>query len=160
MERIRRGHFAVFTRNHRQHLDEAVELCAADRTRRVTFRAANRWTSAERSVSPSSPVPIYIAVVGGSGTVEYVADLCDVKTHPFRGDPKTEELLGVTTTSTKDEGLWEQYERKVKTLYCVMRCRKLARPFPLSQLKKADGGQPLSADYHYSYALVMPAEID
>ena len=83
-----------------------------------------------------------------------------MKTHPFRGDPKTEELLGFTTTSTKDEGLWEQDQKKVKTLYCVMRCRKLARPFPLFQLMKADDGEPLSADYHYSYALVMPAEID
>ena len=82
MRRISRGHFAVFTRNHQVHRDEAVALCANDSERPVTFRSATLWASAERAVSPATPLPMYVAVVGGPATVQYVADLWDVQTRP------------------------------------------------------------------------------
>jgi len=156
VDRIKRGQFAVFTRNHRVHLDEAVAICSADPSRQVTFRASGTWASAERAVVGGSPVPLYIAVVGGPGTVEYVAELCDVQTHPHRGDPKTERLLQFWTNSTKDEGLWEQYGKRVGTLYVLSKCRAVRRPFPISNLQKASDGTPLSAEFRYSYALVAP----
>ena len=116
MGRIARTQFAVFTRNHRRHIEEAVALCAKDPDRQFTFRASSTWASAERAVAGGTPVPIYIAVVGGPRMVEYQAELCDVQTHPHRGDPKTERLLTLATNSTKDEGLWEQYDKSVDTL--------------------------------------------
>ena len=144
MSRIERGHFAVFARNHRVHLDEAVAVCVVDPSRQVTFRASTTWASAERAVVGGPPVPIYIAAVGGPGTIEYVAELCDLQTQSHRGDPKTERLLKLWTNSTKDEGLWEKYDKRVRTLY-------------ISRLVKAADGKPLSAGFKYSYALVVPA---
>lgn len=156
MDRLSRGNVAVFTRNHLIHLDQAVALGAADPNRLVTFRASTRWASAERAVSVATPLPLYIAVVGGPGLVEYTADLCDVHTRPRRGDPKTERLLRFTTPSTEKEGLWEQYDKEVKTLYVIKRCIKLAQPFALSDLNRLADGQPLSDNFRYSYALVSP----
>ena len=156
MDRIERGQIAVFTRNHRVHLDEAVVLCSADPSRQVTFRASGTWASAERAVVGGPPVPLYIAAVGGPGTVEYVAELCEVQTRPHRGDPKTERLLRLWTNSTKDEGLWEKYGKRVRTLYVLSKCRRVSRPFPISNLNKASDGAPLSAEFRYSYSLVAP----
>ncbi len=61
MSRIDRGQLAVFARNHRRHLDEAVALCANDPDRLVTFRASRTWASAARALTSAPPVPIYIA---------------------------------------------------------------------------------------------------
>ena len=156
MNRIERGQIAVFARNHRRHLDEAVALCRADSNRQITFRASSTWISAERSVTNGPAVPIYIAAVGGPGAVEYVAELVEVQTHPHRGEPTTERLLKLHTNSTKDEGLWEQYDKRVATLYSIRKCRRLQRPFPMSRLVKASDGTPMSAEFRYSYALVVP----
>ena len=156
MERIKRERFAVFTRNHPNYLVEAEELCAADPKRFVTFRASTLWASAEREVSDGPPLALYIAAVGGPGTVEYVAELCEVQTHPHRGDPKTERLLAAVTPSTADEGLWEKYDKRVRTLYAIRYCRRLATAFPISTLIKASDGTPLDSEYRYSYARVMP----
>ena len=159
MSRISQGQVAVFTRNHRRHLDEAVALCAANQNRKVTFRASTRWASAEQAMAVRSTVPIYMAAVGGPGMIEYVAELCDLQTYPHRGDLKTERLLSFSTNSTKDEGLWEKYEKDVKTLYVIWRCRVLRRPFPISNLTKASDNSPLSADFKYSYSLVFPSQL-
>ena len=156
MSRIERGQFAVFARNHRIHLDEAVALCSADSDRQVTFRASSTWASAAGAVRNCPFVPIYIAAVGGPSAVEYVAELTAVQTHPHRGDPTTERLLKFYTNSTKDEGLWEKYAKRVQTLYAISRCRRLQRPFPMSKLVKASDGTPMSPDFRYSYALVVP----
>lgn len=156
MDRIARGQFAVFTRNHRVHLDEAILLCSADPSRQVTFRASGTWASAERAVESGPPLPLYIAAIGGSAVVEYVAELCEVQTRPHRGDPKTERLLRLWTDSTKDEGLWEKYGKQVRTLYVLSKCRAVRRPFPISHLTKAVDATPVSADFRYSYALVLP----
>ncbi len=156
MTRIERGQFAVFARNHRRHLDEAVALCRADLNRQITFRASSTWASAARAVANGTAVPIYIAAVGSPGAVGYVAELIEVQTHPHRGDPTTERLLKWYTNSTKDEGLWEKYDKRVETLYTIRKCRRLQRPFPMSRLVKASDGTVMSADFRYSYALVIP----
>jgi hypothetical protein len=89
-------------------------------------------------------------------TVEFVAELCDVQVASYRGHPKTERLLALTTDSTRDEGLWEKYDRQVKTLYVLRRRRVLAQPFPIPQLVKVSHGERLSPEYHYNYVLVVP----
>ena len=50
--------FGVFTRNHRQHLEEAAALCAANPARRVTFRSAKKWVSAAQAVGLGVIVPM------------------------------------------------------------------------------------------------------
>jgi hypothetical protein len=160
MSRISRGHVAVFARNHRQYLDEAVALCRQNPQRPVTFRAAGVWRSAEGAVSGgATPVPIYIAAVGGAG-IEYVGELCEVQTHPFRGDTQTEHLLELVTPSTKQEGLWERGPRPVRTLYAIKGCRKLRTPVRLSTLSKAADGTQLDDGYQHGYALVQPTKLN
>jgi hypothetical protein len=92
--------FGVFTRNHRRHLEEAAALCAADPERRVTFRSAKKWVSAARAVVFGVIVPVYIAVVGGSG-IEYEADLVDIQLDPSDGDPLTKQLLALDTAQQR-----------------------------------------------------------
>ena len=151
------GHqLAVFSRNHRIHLDEAVALCAADSTRKVTFRASVTWASARQAVSNGAAIPVYFAAVSGAGSVEYIANLVEVQTHPHRGDPTTERLLKFDTNSTAHEGLWERSGEQVRTLYTITKCRKLARPVPISKLLKASDGKAMSQEFKYSYALVLP----
>jgi len=160
MSRISRGHVAIFARNHRQYLEEAVALCRQNPERPVTFRAAGVWRSAEGAVSGgATPVPIYIAAVGGAG-IEYVAELCEVQTHPFRGNTQTEHLLELVTPSTTQEGLWEGGRRPVRTLYAIKRCRKLRKAVPLSKLLKAADGTNLDEGYQHGYALVQPAKLN
>lgn len=147
---------AVFTRNHRVHLDDALAVCSKDPARLVTFRASTRWATAEQAVSKTGPVPIYIAVIGHDGGVEYEAELSEIQTRPRYGDPTTERLLDHSTNSTRHEGLWERYNKTVKTLYVIRGLRRLAKPFPLSALHRASDDRPLSDRFKYSYALVRP----
>jgi hypothetical protein len=150
--------FGVFTRNHRRHLDEAAALCATDPERRITFRSTKRWVAAARAVAFGAIVPVYVAVVGGSG-VEYEAELADIQLDPSDGDPLTKQLLALDTISTKGEKLWparSKGRRGVSTLYVLKDVRSVT-PFPLSKLAKARGGR-LDDDYRYSYALVKPKE--
>jgi len=150
--------FGVFTRNHRRHLHEAAALCATDPERRITFRYAKRWVAAARAVVFGAIVPVYVAVVGGSG-VEYEAELVDIQLDPSDGDPLTKQLLALDTISTKADKLWPARTRKrggVSTLYVLKGVRSVS-PFPISKLTKARGGR-LDDDYRYSYALVRPGE--
>lgn len=149
--------FGVFTRNHRQHLEEAVVLCASDPERRVVFRSAKRWVSAAQAVVFGVVVPLYIATVGGSG-IEYEAELVDIQLDPREGDPTTKRLLALDTASTKGEELWPAHPRgkTVNTLYVLKGLRSVT-PFPISQLTKATGGR-LDKGYRYSYALVKVTE--
>ena len=154
-KRLRCG-FGVFTRNHLQHLEEAAALCAADPERWVTFRSAKGWVSASRALALGFYVPVYIAVVGGSG-IEFEAELVDTQLNPREGDPVTKRLLAFDTASTKGEKLWpaRSRERKgVRTLYVLKGVRRVS-PFPISTLTKAKGGR-LDDGYRYSYALVKP----
>jgi hypothetical protein len=150
---------AVFTRNHQVHLDDALVVCSQDPTRPVTFRAATVWATAERTVSTTGPVPLYIAAIGHDRGVEFVAELIEIQTRPSKGDSTTKRLLGYSTNSTRHEGLWEQYNKTVRTLYVMRGLRRLAKPFPLSALTRALDERPLSDRFQYSYALVRPVVV-
>jgi hypothetical protein len=147
--------FAVFTRNHRRHLDEGVELCLGDPDRRVTFRSAKRWVAASAAVEFGVVVPVYVAAIGAD-SVEYEAELIDVQLDPSEDDATTIRLLDLSTPSTQGEKLWSARAggKRVRTLYVVAELRRIPR-CPVSQLRKATGG-PLSRGYRYSYALVKP----
>jgi hypothetical protein len=127
------GDVAIFTRNHREHVEEAVSISASDPKRQIPFRARSKWVSAADALNKKTPRELYISLVGGSGMVEYVADLHRVQLEPQRGQPVTEELLKLSTKSTADEGLWEKYDgQTVLTLYAVAYVRKLKHPFPMA----------------------------
>lgn len=101
---------AIFTRNQRHHVEQAVSLSASDPSRQITFRARSKWVSVLDALNKKKPRDLYISPIGSDGMVEYVADLHLVQLDPQRGQPMTEKLLKLTTESTADEGLWEQYE--------------------------------------------------
>jgi len=145
---------AVFTRNHRKYLDEAANASAKEPNVPIVFRARSKWATALRKVPAGGSLPIYMAAIGGTGEIEYGAELCDGRLEPSRGDPKTEALLASVLKSTKDEGLWEKSGKTAETLYAIRRCRKLHKPFPITNLVKLSDGQPISANYGYSYAIV------
>ena len=70
------------------------------------------------------------------------AVLHHIKLHPERGDTDTETYLGFALSDaevkgTGAEGLWEQSETRMSTLYVITRCKPitplLPRSDPLSQ---------------------------
>lgn len=157
----RGGDVAIFTRNHREHVEEAGSISASDPNRQITFRARSKWVSALDALNKKRPRDLYIALVGGNGMVEYVADLHRVHLEPQRGQPLTKELLKLSTESTADEGLWEKYEgQNVLTLYAVSSVRKIEHPFSMTKLVKVSDNKPISENYGYSYSLVYPHDFE
>jgi hypothetical protein len=143
---------AVFSRNHGIYLEEACEKGAADPSERIVFRARAKWVTAERQIGRNGPLPIYLAPIDGVGNVEYVAELCDVLLDPVPGSPEAEKWLDDVLPSTASEGLWDP---PVKTLYAMRACRMLKQPFPITRLVKLSDGKHISADYGYSYSIVL-----
>ncbi len=152
---------AIFTRNHREHVEEAVSISASDPNRQIPFRARSKWVSAADALNKKKPRELYISLVGGNGMVEYVADLYRVQLEPQRDQPVTEELLKLSTKSTAKEGLWENYDgQTVLTLYAVSNVRKLKHPFPMTKLVKVSDNKPISENYGYSYCLVFQHDFE
>jgi hypothetical protein len=60
------GEVSVFTRNHLQHLTEAVALCSSNPERKITFRARSKWVSALDALKKKKPRDLYIAPVGAT----------------------------------------------------------------------------------------------
>jgi hypothetical protein len=151
---------AVFTKNHRQYLEEAAERNATNRVRPTTFRSRQTWASAQKANNEFGTLKIYFALVGGKNTIEYRADLNVVYLKPQPGNPETDEILGCELESTKGEGLWEKDGQiGVETLYLISRCERLAQPFPITELRKVQDGEPIHKDFGYSYAIVFEHEL-
>lgn len=155
---LSRDQMAVFTRNHARHLEAAVSVCAADPNRLVTFRSRVRWAAVADAVRKVASIPVYCAIVDGGPEVRFSASIEQIQLDPDLADPKTRQLLGFRTDSTKDEVL----RRDVTTLYAVRRCRRLATPFPFTDLLKYRDGMPIDPKYTRAYALVRarPEEPD
>jgi hypothetical protein len=153
--KIRRGlEVAVFTRNHRDYLDEACATSEKHPRQRIAFRASTRWAAAADALREQKPRDLYIAAIGAEGVVEFIADLHAVHLEPAYGQPRTKELLDLVLDSTKGEGLWEKYGKVVETLYVIENCRRLKMPFPMNDLVKLSDDERLSKDYGYSYSVV------
>lgn len=142
---------AVFARNHLHYLEEAAALSPAQP---VTFRSVTHWSGAAQALADQSTIPVYFAAVGEGPIVTYAAELLAVLVNPGVMDPETERFLAFSLPSTIEEGLWEEYESSVKTLYMVKRCRELDPPFPMTQLVKLSNDEPISPNYGYSYSIV------
>ena len=146
---------AIFCRNHRRYLERAAEISVDEPSRAITFRATTVWKSGKDAVDVHGPRKMYIAPVGGEGLVEYEATLEKVLLHPERGARATEELLDASLPEIRDEGLWEGEQKPVRTLFAISHCRRLARPFPYTELRKLSDGLPIHKNYGYSYSLVQ-----
>lgn len=146
---------AVFARNHREYLQEAAARNLARPERFTTFRSAKKWSKAHASNEEHGTMKIYFAPVGGQYGVEYEAILHQVHLNPRIDDPVTTEILATELDSTREEGLWEQYGKGVRTLYVISHCKQLAVPFPISELIKASDLKPISENFGYSYCVVL-----
>jgi hypothetical protein len=142
---------AVFSRNHRMYLDEAVTIGTRDPSVSIVFRARARWRTAEREIGRLGALPIYLAAVGAEGQVEYAAELSEVLLDPVEGSPEAAKWLARVLPATASEGLWDP---PVRTLYAMRACRLLGQPFPITRLVKMKDGKPISPDFGYSYAIV------
>lgn len=150
---------AAFARNHRQYLEDASAAAEEDPSRLITFRSSRSWSRIKQALDEQDTVKIYFAPIGGAGKVEYEGTLKALVLKPVKGEPETEAALAWVLPSTSKEGLWAGEGSKVKTLYLVSHCRRLADPFPFAELIKADGRVPISADYGYSYAIVDERQV-
>jgi len=145
---------AVFARNHRGYLDEAVARNTARPERFTTFRSLKRWAGAHAANVEHGTLRIFLAPVGGDKGIEYSAMLHRVHLDPDPDDAVTQEILACELERTREEGLWERFGQKVQTLYVISHCERLARPFPITELIKASDGTAISPNYGYSYSLV------
>jgi hypothetical protein len=144
---------AVFTRNHERHLDEAFRVSSAEPDRLIPFRGVSRWSSAAQAIQ-HRPIDIYFAVVDAGPLVQYAAKLQRVIVDPQRGQPETEQLLDLSTSTTRDEGIWETTGKPAGTLYAINHLERVPQPFSMTELTKVSDDQPISPDYGYSYTLV------
>lgn len=145
---------AVFTRNHREYLEAAASRNEVRPERFTTFRSALRWANAHLANTEHGAITIYFTPVGGDQGIEYEAILHQIYLDPVAGNTDTQEVLASQLESTHEEGLWEQYEKPIKTLYVISHCRRLEKPFPISALIKVTDNKPISENYGYSYSLV------
>ncbi len=145
---------AVFARNHRGYLDEAVTRNTARPERFTTFRSSKRWVGAHAANVEHGTLRIFLAPVGGDKGIEYSAMLHRVHLDPDPDDAVTQEVLACELESTREKGLWGQFGQKVQTLYMISHCERLDRPFPITELVKASDSTAISQNYGYSYSLV------
>lgn len=151
---------AVFARNHAKYLESACTVSANDPSRLITFRSAVRWASAKKALDDQKIVQLYLAPTGSKGEVEYEATLKALVLDPAAGAPDTAKALAFELPETSTEGLWGKDGAAVKTLYSISHCRRLPVRLPITSLRKASDGQPISEDYGYSYVPVLePDEI-
>ena len=151
---ILRSHpnLGVFTRNHGAYLDSAVEAHRIDPSRPIAFRSQVLWATARDILAMHHSADVYMAPVGGDGSITHVGKLNHVHLDPNPADAGVRALLGLALPETQEEGLWDG---KVKTLYLVTHTVRLERPFPMTELVKLSGGEALSANYGYSYSIVQ-----
>ncbi len=145
---------AIFARNHDPYLRFAADTAASDPERLVTFRSSKPWSAARRELDRVDPgnVSVYFAVIGGGPRVRFKAQLQEVLLYPETSDAQVQRLLRYVPRGTEEEGVWKDGSG---SLYAVSGCYELDEPFPLSKLTKARGGKQLSADFKYSYSVVL-----
>ena len=144
---------AILCQNHRIYLEHAAKIGAKEPEKRIAFRTSAVWKSGEAALEAHGPRTVYL-VPGDGGLVEYVAVLEEVLVHPQAGDEATEELLAHCLPETQDQGLWEDHDEQVRTLYVLSHCRWVEKPFPYTELTKLSDGERVDENYSYGYVLV------
>jgi len=134
----------VFARNHIKYLNRA---CG----KRALFRSQRRWVGARELLAADGAASIYLCPIPGDGLIHFAGKLVAVEIDP--SEASMSALLEKTkarNVAPKEEALWNG---ACQTLY-VVEIEPLTEPFPMTELVKLNDGQPLSADYGYSYSLV------
>ena len=114
----------------------------------------SRWSSAAQALQRHCPIGIYFAIVDSGPLIRYAAKLQRLIIDPQRAQPETEQLLALSTSTTRDEGLWEDTSKPAGTLYAINHLELLPEPFPMTELVKISDDKPISTGYAYSYTLV------
>jgi hypothetical protein len=143
---------AILCQNHPIYLAHAAKIGDKFPDRRITFRTSALWRSGEKALE-QGPRTVYF-VPEGELQVQYEGLLEAVLLEPSMDDPRTQALLELCLPETRDQGLWERYGEKVRTLYVISHCRELDAPFPYTDLIKVSDGTPVSENYTYGYVLI------
>ncbi len=145
---------AVFTRNYKDPLRRS--LPRVERGARTPDSLPRRLALVVSRAGASTTFPDrhLFRVVDSGSDVQYAAKLQQVIVDPQRGQPQTEQLLELSTSTTGDEGLWENTGKPAGTLYAINHLERVSQPFRMTELIKVSDDQPISADYGYSYTLV------
>lgn len=146
---------AIFARNHRAYIEEAVERAKVSPSEPITFRSSVRWTNAKKALDKQETLKIYLAAIGDAPVVTHEATLKILILDPKTGSHDTEAWLKSAPASTETEGLWEESDSAVKSLYVISNCKPVICKFPISRLLKASDGKPVSESYGYSYIPVL-----
>jgi hypothetical protein len=135
---------AVFTRNHKKHLEEAC-----NREEPTAFQSKKKWSEAQKWLKKQKTLKVYIAQVlePGEPKVMYqgtITEIAFVDSAP----EAAENLLAARGEETKNEIRWGI------TVYLLSGCSKIPE-MPFSALRRAKDGTPLSDDYNHSYSIVL-----
>ena len=132
---------AVFTRNDKKHLEEAC-----NREEPTAFQSKIRWAEAQRSLKKQKTLKVYIAQAGEPGEPKVMYD--GTITEIAFVDSAPEAANNLLAAHGVEKECWG------KTVYLVSGCGKIPE-MPLSALRLAKNGTPLSDNYNYSYSIVL-----
>jgi len=158
---------AVFARNHWIYLQGAAQR---GRKGQTCFRASAKWKSARLALDCHGPRDIYFTPINPpepiyNNLITHEAVLLDVllldelETHqdnPLK-NPLVKRYMEHVLEATKDEGLWDG---NASSLYLILGCRRLVRPFPYTELLKLADGEKISEDFGYSYSICHELKSD
>lgn len=134
----------VFSRNHPKHLHRLVRP-----GRKGVMRAKSRWSRAAELAAAQNGCPLYVATIGEGDLVSHAGIL-----HQVLLDPTPADLEALVAAGVRDpcpeEALWDGDCQSL----AVVELTVLDPPFSQTELIKASDGQPISADYGYSYCIV------
>jgi hypothetical protein len=138
---------------HPIYLEHAAKIADREPEKPITFRDSGLWRSGEVALETHGPRTIYF-VPEGDDEIAYQARLERVWLHPTADDETTQKLLQDCLPETQDQGLWEEYEDQVRTLYVVSHCERVEPPFAYTALTKLSDGSPIDESYRSGYVLV------
>jgi hypothetical protein len=145
---------AILCQNHRIYLEHAAKIGAKNPEQRITFRTSALWKSGQAGLEAHGPLKIYFTPSTEGDIVAYEARLEEVLLEPEADDPATQALLAHCLPETSDQGLWEEYENKVRSLYVISHCKWVEPPFSYTDLTKLSDGKPVDESYTSGYAIV------
>jgi hypothetical protein len=145
---------AILSQNHRIYLEHAAKIGAKNPKQRITFRASAIWKSGKAGLETHGTLRIYFAPSAEGDLVAYKALLEEILLKPETDDSATQKLLEHCLPETSDQGLWEEYDERVRTLYVISHCEWIESPFSYTELTKLSDGEPVNENYTSGYAIV------